>query len=81
MIMKKMIAVLLIPATFMATIPVMKRSGKSFAAQQALLGCEHFEIIGLTVIHQFVSAHIGLAQHFDLSVIVAMLLAGSLTVG
>ncbi len=33
-----LIAVLIIPATFMCTIPVMKRGGKNFAAQQALLG-------------------------------------------
>ena len=33
-----LIAVAMIPATFLSTIPIMKLGGKSFAAQQALLG-------------------------------------------
>lgn len=33
-----LIAVVLVPATFMSTAPVMKRGGKSFGAQQALIG-------------------------------------------
>ena len=33
-----LIAVMIIPVTFMCTIPVMKRGGKNFRAQQALIG-------------------------------------------
>ena len=50
-------------------------------AKQAFLGGEHFEVAGLTIVHQLVGTGIGIVEHFHLTMIVAVLLTGRLTVG
>jgi len=49
--------------------------------EEVLLGGEHFEVTGLAIIHQFVGADVGLMEYLHLTVVVVVLLAGSLTVG
>ena len=49
--------------------------------EKALLGGDDLKIVGLAIVHQFVGAIVGFAQHRHLTVEIGMFLAGGLTVG
>ena len=49
--------------------------------KERLLSGEHFKVVGLAVVHQFMGAIVCFVQHLHLAVVVLIFLAGGLTVG
>ena len=57
------------------------RSLIELGVKERLLSGEHFEVLGLTIVHQLVGTDIGLMEYLHLTVVIFMTLTSSPTVG